>query len=177
MAEAGAKRDRGLHPGKMLISGIGLLVVIIAVLSFLNRGQTGLQEGTVVVTAGGATLGSFAIDDLRKLPAVEKKMRINSTRGDTDNEFTCTPLLGVLNSIDPSLTRKYERIVTRGADNYTSGVYMSEVLQPDNVYIAYADHGKPLQTRTGEDGSLRIIVCNDQYGQRFTMWLVSLELQ
>lgn len=177
MAETGAERDRGLHSGKMLVWVIGLLVLIIAVLLLLNRSQTGLREGTVVVTAGGAALGSFTIDDLRKLPAVEKKIKINSTKGDTDNEFTCTPLLAVLNSIDPSLTRKYGRIVTRGADNYTSGVYMSEVLQPDNVYIAYADRGKPLQTRTGEDGSLRIIVCNDQFGQRFTMWLVSLELQ
>lgn len=177
MAEAGAERDRGLNAGKILVWGIGLLVLIIAVCSFLNRGQTGLREGTVVITADGATLGSFTIDDLRKLPVVEKKIKINSAQGDTDNEFTCAPLLALLNSIDPSLTQKYERIVTRGVDNYTSGVYMSEVLQPDNVYIAYADHGKPLQTKTGEDGSLRIIVCNDQYGQRFTRWLVSLELQ
>lgn len=177
MAEANAGKRTLLNSKTILALGIALLVVIVAVFSFLNRDKTGLLEGTVVVKAGDSVLGSFTIDDLRQLPAVEKKMTINSTKGNTENEFTCVSLLAVLNSIDPGLTQRYQKILSRGVDNYTSGVNMSEVLQPDNVYIAYADYGKPLKTKTGEDGSMRIVICNDDYGQRFTMWLVSLELQ
>lgn len=177
MAEANPVKRTRLNAKTVMALGIALLVLIVAVFSFLNRDKTGLREGTLAVKAGDSILGNFTIDDLRQLPAVEKKMTINSTKGKTDNEFTCVPLLAVLNSIDPELTQRYRKILTRGVDNYTSGVNMSEVLQPDNVYIAYADYGKPLQTKTGQDGSMRIIVCNDDYGQRYTMWLVSLELQ
>lgn len=177
MVEVSVKKSKFLNPNKILILGIVLLTFTVAVFSFFNRDQTGLKEGTVVIKAGDTILGSFTIVDIQKLPVVEKKMTIHSTKGDTENEFTCAPLLAVLNSIDPALTQKYKKIITRGVDNYTSGLDMSEVLQPDNVYIAYADHGKPLKTRTGEDGSMCIIICNDEYGQRQTTWLVSLELQ
>jgi len=54
---------------------------------------------------------------------------------------------------------------------------MKEVLQPGNVYIAYADGGKPLKTKTGQDGSLQIIVTSDEFGQRCTNYLVSIELE
>lgn len=177
MAETNPGKNRFLNSKTMLALGIALLVLIVAAFSFLNRDKTGLREGTLVVKAGDSILGSFTIDDLRQLPAVEKKMTINSTKGSTDNEFTCVPMLDVLNSIDPDLPQRYQTILTRGVDNYTSGVNMSEVLQPDNVYIAYADYGKPLKTKTGEDGSMRVIICNDDYGQRYITWLVSLELQ
>ncbi|MDD4170369.1 MAG: molybdopterin-dependent oxidoreductase [Desulfotomaculaceae bacterium] len=177
MAEGSAEKGKSINSKRILVFVIVLLALIVAVFSLLNRDKTGLKEGTLVIKTGETTLGSLTIAELQKLQAVEKKMTIHSTKGNTENEFTCVPLLAVLNSIDPELTQNYKRIITKGVDNYTSGVDMSEVLQPDNVYIAYADHGKPLKTKTGEDGSMRIIICNDDYGQRLTMWLVSLELQ
>ena len=177
MAEASAEKGKFFNSHKMLVLGIMLLVVTIAVFSFLNRDKEGLKEGTVVIRTGDTKLGSFTIADLQKLPAVEKKMTVYSSKGNTENDFTGTPMLAVLNSIDPTLTQKYEKIITKSVDDYTSGVDMSEVLQPDNVYIVYADYGKPLKTKTGEDGSIRIIICNDEYGQRFIQWLVSMELQ
>lgn len=177
MAETNPEKNRLFNAKTIMALGIALLVVIVALFSFLNRDKTGLQEGTVAVKAGDAVLGSFTIADLQQFPAVEKKMTIHSSKGNTENEFTCASLLAVLNSIDPGLTQRYEKIITKGVDNYTSGMDMSEVLQPDNVYIAYADHGRPLKTKSGEEGSMRIIISNDDYGQRQTMWLVSLELQ
>ena len=165
------------NSNKILVLGIVLLVLIIAVFSFINRDQTVLKEGTLVIKTGETTLKSLTIADLQKLPVVKKKKTIHSTQGNTGNDFICTPLLAVLNSIDPALTQKYKKIVSRGVDNYTSVIDMSEVLQQDNVYIVYADSGKPLKTKTGGVGSMKVIICNDKFGQRFTNWLVSLELE
>ncbi|TEB08009.1 Oxidoreductase molybdopterin binding domain protein [Pelotomaculum schinkii] len=187
-------KDRAINSKRWPALGIGLLVLIIAVCLFVSRGKSGPQEGTVVIKAGAATLGSFTVADLRKLPAVEKKVVVqsncsnncgnnsgnnsgNSGENSSEHEFTGTPLLGVLNSIDPGLTQKHKKIITRGVDYYSQVLEMSEVLQPDNVYIVYADNGKSLQTKAGGEGSLQVIVCNDISGQRFTKWLVSLELQ
>ncbi len=178
-----------LNSKKWLVLGIGLLVLVTAACSFLIR-KSGPQEGTVVIKAGAATLGSFTIADLRKLPAVEKSVVVQPVcgnncsnnggdSGDSGSEhyFTGTSLLGVLNSIDPDLTKKYKKIITRGIDYYSQVLEMPEVLQPDNVYIVYADCGKPLPTKAGGEGSLQAIICDDKSGQRFTKWLVSLELQ
>jgi hypothetical protein len=191
---------------KLFIAGVLLLLIAVAVLGYLNYKaisgvSAGLPEGEISVTAmgtgavgasgpgstpasgyqagapGTVTLKVLTIDDLRKLPAVEKRMTIPSSRGTTKHDFTGTSLLGVLDSIDPGLTRKYTRIVTRGADGYTSVIGMSELLLPDNVYLVYEDFGKPLPTRTGKDGAVQVIICSDQFGRRFTNWLVNLELQ
>jgi hypothetical protein len=162
---------------KLLILGILLLVAVITVFSFLNRGRADWQEGQLVIRTVDHQLALLTINDLQQLPAVEKEMVINSSRGRSEHRFSCTELKGVLDSIDPGLTSQYQRLITRGIDNYTSGLEMSEVLQPDNVYIAYADDGQPLKTKTGREGSLRIIIMADEFGQRFTNFLVSIELE
>ncbi len=162
---------------KVLLAVVALLVVIIAIFALLNRSGEDLHEGEILIKAGGNTLGVLTIADLQKLPAVQKKMMIQSTGGRTKHEFTGALLLDALNSIDPGLTQKYTRIITKGIDNYTSGVEMSEVLRPNNVFIVYADYGKPLQTKTGGEGAMRIVIYQDEFGQRFTNFLTSLELQ
>jgi len=185
---ADESKVKGISNKKWLALGVGLLVLIIAVCSYLTR-ESGPQEGTVVIKAGADTLGSFTVADLRKLPAVEKKVVVQSNCGNNcgnssdsgeniiEYDFTGTPLLTVLNSIDPGLAQKHKKIITRGVDYYSQVLEMSEVLQPDNVYIVYADNGKSLPTKAGGEGSLQAVVCGDKSGQRFTNWLVSLELQ
>ncbi|ACV64202.1 hypothetical protein Dtox_3483 [Desulfofarcimen acetoxidans DSM 771] len=177
MVETNVGKGDLFNLNKLLAAVIVLLFLCIAFFSFLNHDGAVLKEGTLVIKAGETGLGSLSIADIRKLPAVEKKMTVHSGLGNTESDFTCTPLLAVLNSIDQDLTQKYKKIIAKGIDNYTSVIDMSEVLQPDNVYIAYADFGKPLKTKTGGEGSMKIIICNDEFGQRFTNWLVSLELQ
>lgn len=162
---------------KLLIGGILALLLVAAVFSLLNRSQDNLQEGQLLISVGDSRLALLTIADLEKLPAVEKKMVINSSRGKSEHQFTCTELAQILHSIDPELTTKYSRLITRGIDNYTSGLEMSEVLQPDKVYIAYADGGRPLETKSGKKGSMRVIIIGDEFGQRFTNFLVSIELE
>jgi hypothetical protein len=162
---------------KILLAVIALLVLIVAVFSLLNRNAEDLSEEQILIKAGGATLGVLTVADLEELPAFQRKMVIQATGGRTKHEFTGVLLLDALNSIDPGLTREYTRIITRGIDNYTSGLNMSEVLRPNNVFIVYADYGEPLRTKTGGEGAMRIIIYQDEFGQRFTNFLTSLELQ
>ncbi|HWQ42096.1 MAG TPA: hypothetical protein VN456_08700 [Desulfosporosinus sp.] len=166
-----------LSKNQILGLGILSLILVVVLFAFLNRPTEGLQEGKIVLTAGDNKLAVLTLDDLKKLPAVQKKMTIHTSRGNEEHEYTMTSLLDVLNGADPKLTAGYARIVTKGIDNYTSGVNMAEVLEPDNVYIAYLDHSQLLKTKSGQDGSLQIVICNDPNGQRFTKFLVSIDLQ
>ena len=172
-----SKTSKAINQKNILVPVILTLVVIVAVFAFLNRSTDNLREGELLIKAGDTGIARLTIDDIRKLPAVEKDMVINSSRGTTKHEFTGAALLDVLNSVNPGLAQKYARVITKGVDNYTSAVEMAEVLERDHVFIVYADGGKPLKTKTGKDGAMRIIIAGDQFGQRFTNFLVSLELQ
>lgn len=169
--------SKAVDQKKILYVVIVLLVIIIAVFAFLNRSSEDLREDRILIKSGDAVLGVLTAADLQKLPAVRKKMVVQSTGGMTKHEFTGAALLDALNSIDPGLSKKYTRIITRGIDNYTSGVNMSEVLRPNNVFIVYADYDKPLKAKTGGEGAMQIIIYQDEFGQRFTNFLTSLELQ
>lgn len=166
-----------LSKNKSFRFGILLLILVIAIFACLNHLPEGLHEGQICLTAGDSKLAVLTLADLKKLPTVQKKIKIQTSRGNEEHDYTMTSLLGVLNEIDSKLTAKYARIVTKGIDNYASGVNMEEVLEPDNIYIAYLDHGQLLKTKDGQDGSLQIVICNDPFGQRFTKFLVSVDLQ
>jgi len=111
------------------------------------------------------------------LPAVKKKLAINSTLGITKHQFTCTPLSEVFNQIDPGIVNEYKKIITIGVDNYTSAIKMDEVLEKNNVYLVYEDNGKPLKSKTGKEGTMRVVILNDIFGQRFTNFLVEMRLE
>ncbi len=190
MDETKVDGSKGIKTPIWFVLGVVLLGLVVVVFLFLNYYNRGPQEGTLVITAGDTTLGSFTIADLQKLPVIEKKMVVqsncdgscgnnpgNNSAESSEHEFTGTSLLSILNSIDPGLTQKYNKVITRGVDYYSQVLEMSEVLKPDNVFIAYADYGKPLKTKAGGEGSLQLIMGSDKTGQHITNWLVSLELQ
>lgn len=154
-----------------------LLVMLISIFGYLNVKREKLEEGNIRFKAGNDVIAEITLDEVKKLPAVNKKMVINSTSGLTKHNFTGTPLREVFNYIDPEIMKRYERVITRGVDNYTSGVDMEEVLKKNNVFLVYADNGTSLKSKTGTEDTMRIVILNDPYGQRFTNYLVEMQLE
>ena len=54
---------------------------------------------------------------------------------------------------------------------------MEEVLQKNNVLLVYEDNGMPLKSKSGDKATMRIVIANDMYGQRFTNYLVEIQLE
>ena len=54
---------------------------------------------------------------------------------------------------------------------------MNEVLEKNNVFLVYEDNGEPLKSKIGEEGTMRVIILNDIFGQRFTNFLVEMRLE
>jgi len=187
MVKDNIDESKGSNSKKWVAIGIALLIVIAGVCWFLSRDKGGLKEGTVIIKAADKTLGSFTVADLQKLPSVEKNIVIPSncngackpdnSGGNEEHLYTAVPLQQVMDSIDPAMTRNYKLVITKGIDYYSQVMNMAEITKPDDVYVVYSDYGKPLKTKTNEEGILQLIVCSDQSGQRFTKYLVSLDLQ
>lgn len=155
-----------------------LLALTVGVLSAFNRSErSDLHEGYLRIVAADKTIADFTIADLKKLPAVNKELTVSTSQGKEVHKYTGVPLVSVLQKCKGDVTGKYSAIVAKGMDGYTSTVKMDELLIPDNVYLMYADNGQPLETMNHKRGSLQIVICNDAFGQRFTKYLVELEME
>lgn len=154
-----------------------LLIILVAIFGCLNAKGEKLNEGQLRIKAGNDIIAEVTLEEIRKLPVVNKKMAINSTGGLTKHKFIGTPLLEVFNYVDPDIVKDYKRVITVGVDKYTSGVDMEEVLQKNNVLLVYEDNGIPLKSKKGDKETMRIVIVNDLYGQRFTNYLVEIQLE
>lgn len=135
------------------------------------------ENGKVKITDDGATLGAVTIDEIREMPDVKRRIVINSSQGASTHDFRGTLLINILNSIDSSLVDQYESAVIVGADGYQAEISMEEIKQENKVYLMYADGEKPLAMLNGESGSMRIVILGDDYGQRFTNYLVEIQMK
>lgn len=162
---------------KMIAVIIICLIIVVGIFLYLNSLEERLDEGEIRIKAGNNVLGIVALEDVKQLPSVKKKLAINSTLGITKHQFTCTPLSEVFNKIEPNIVNDYKKIITIGVDNYTSSIKMDEVLEKNNVFLVYEDNGKPLKSKTGKEGTMRVVILNDIFGQRFTNFLVEMRLE
>jgi len=162
---------------KTIVIIITCLTVIVGIFLYLNSRQERLDEGEIRIKAGNNILGVVTLEDVKQLPVVKKKLAINSTLGITKHQFTCTPLSEVFNKIDPNIVNEYKKVIAIGVDNYASAIKMDEVLEKNNVYLVYEDNGKPLKSKIGEEGTMRVVILNDVFGQRFTNFLVEMRLE
>jgi hypothetical protein len=162
---------------RFMWAAILVLTIIIGILGYLNSRGEKLEEGSITLKAGHEIIGVITLDQVKQLPVVNKKMAISSTAGLSKHNFTCTPLRGAFDQVDPQIVERYQRVITRGVDNYVSGVTMEEVLEKNNVFLVYADNDQPLRSKIGGKDTMRIVIMNDSFGQRFTNYLVEIELE
>lgn len=134
------------------------------------------ENGILQIFADGELVGEVTIDEMREMKVVTRRLVVHSSKGDEMFDFKGTMLLGIFDSIDPSLAEEYKYINVVGADEYSAYLTMEEVLEENNVYIMFDNGDEPLPKYDGKPGAMRVIVLKDAYGQRFTNYLTRLEL-
>lgn len=136
-----------------------------------------VENGTLNIKCEEKLLGTITLDAIKKMPSVKRRITIHSSQGDTKHDFRGVLLSDVLNSLSPDFTSKYKSAIVKGADEYEAEIDMTEILDENKVYLVYADGEKPLLTQNNEPMSMRIIVLGDDYGQRFTNYLIEINLK
>lgn len=134
------------------------------------------ETQSIVIKTNGDKIADIKLEDIMKMKSVVRRMIIHSAKGDETFDFKGTLLVNILDFADPNLTSSYNYVYIYGADEYVSCIEMDEVLQENNVYIMYADGDELLKTRTGEEGSMRLVAMKDYYGQRFTNYITEINL-
>lgn len=142
-----------------------------------EEGDGPQETGSIAIRAYGVVLEKVSLEEIRKMPSVKRTISIHSTTGTTKHSFRGTLLSNVLAAVDPNLFTTYKSVQPVGVDDYISNISMEEVLAENSVYIMYEDNGKPLKTKTGKPGAMRVIVLDDVFGQRFTNYMIEIDLE
>jgi len=143
-----------------------------------EEGEGPEENGKLAIRAYGVVLGEVTLDQIREMPSVKRTMTIRSaSEGTTAHSFRGTLLSNVLAAVDPDILNEYEWVQPIGVDDYMSKISMEEVLAENNVYVMYEDNGKPLETKKGKPGAMRVVVLDDIFGQRFTNYLIEIVLE
>ena len=95
----------------------------------------------------------------------------------TTKKYTGIELKKVLEHLGIDLSQK-KAILLKAADGYSVVYGMDEVLKEKNIYIAFMEEGKYLDTREkGGRGPYESIIVSDAFSNRRCKWLIGIEVK
>lgn len=161
----------------MVYWSIGLLLVLVGVLAYLNT--PGKRESaSLTIISKGQPVKTFSLEEIKELPAVDREVTIrSSSEGIKTYVFTGTPVREILTGLDNAILTEANKVTARGLDTYTVVFNGEEILSSDHVLLVYARDGMPLGSKSeGGTGPFRIIIPGDQFGLRAVKYVTELEV-
>ena len=157
---------------KKLIAGIiAILVVVTAVLVFVNR--KGDKNVSGLVLAGGGKEVTIAWEDVGG-QAFEGDL-VNGKGEVTHHEYTGSELQALLAASDIEVTES-SVITAASEDNYSAALTGAELLEAGKVYVALTDGGKQIEGIDGGQGA-QLIVFGDQNSKRAVRYLKTISVK
>ena len=157
---------------KKLIAGIiAILVVVTAVLVFVNR--KGDKNVSGLVLAGGGKEVTIAWEDVGG-QAFEGDL-VNGKGEVTHHEYTGSELQALLAASDIEVTES-SVITAASEDNYSAELTGAELLEAGKVYVALTDGGKQIEGIDGGQGA-QLIVFGDQNSKRAVRYLKTISVK
>lgn len=159
-----------------------LLLVIIVVFAIMNRellrGSRQALENAEIVLKYDSSEAVLSFGDLLELEEKDFTAIFDSSNIDpVEHSYTGVALYNIFESLDMDLNN-IEQVIVRGADGYTVAFSPQEVLDNDNIYLAYKFNDKPLKHKgRGGSGPYQIVVRKDQFSQRWCKFVVEIELK
>jgi len=157
---------------KKLIAGIiAVLVVIAAVLAFVNRG--GDKNVSGLVLAGGGKEITVAWEEVGG-QSFEGDL-VNGKGEVSHHEYTGSELQALLQTKGIEVTES-SVITATSEDNYSAELTGAELLEAGKVYVALTDGGKQIEGIDGGQGA-QLIVFGDENSKRAVRYLKTISVQ
>lgn len=168
---------------KALIGVITGLVLLVAVLGYLNRErlagrQALVDDPGIVILAGGEEVATIYLAEIRELGEEEFPIVLRSSgKPPRDLVLTGVPMKAVLHEADPGLLDSVSQVVVRAIDGYTVAYTMEELLREEHLYLVYLEDGEPLSGKAGGgSGPLMVVPRQDEFGQRWCKFAVEVDV-
>ena len=157
---------------KKLIAGIvAILVVVTAVLVFVNR--KGDKNVSGLILSGGGKEITVAWEDVGG-QSFEGDL-VNGKGEVTHHEYTGSELQALLAANGIEVTES-SVITAASEDNYSAELTGAELLEAGKVYVALTDGGKQLEGIDGGQGA-QLVVFGDQNSKRAVRYLKTISVK
>ena len=156
---------------KLIAAIIAILVVVTAVLIFVNR--KGDKNVSGLVLAGGGKEVTIAWEDVGG-QAFEGDL-VNGKGEVTHHEYTGSELQALLAANGIEVTES-SVITAASEDNYSAELTGAELLEAGKVYVALTDGGKQIEGIDGGQGA-QLIVFGDQNSKRAVRYLKTISVK
>ena len=159
-----------------------ILIAIIAIFALVNRGliknsQEAHANAEVLIT-GDNVEDKFTYDQIIKLGEEEFTAIFDSSNTDPEeHKYTGIPLKNLIEEAEIRLEDK-QQVNIRAIDGYTVALKPDEVLEDENVYLAYKQDGEPIKSKEeGGSGPYQVIIRKDAFSQRWCKFVVEMEVK
>jgi hypothetical protein len=160
-----------------------ILLIALGVTAYLNLGnikeKKALQENAVfLIKSGDTKLAEVNMDYLANVGEKDFKANLKkSGKPPVEHNYTGVAMKDLFKKLNID-TGNSSTVILKAIDGYTSAIKLSEVMEDDNVYIAYKMDGKSLgNSENGGDGPYMVIIRKDIYSQRWCRFLIEIDLQ
>lgn len=116
----------------------------------------------------------ITLNDIKKLKYYNRSINVISTKGTQLHKYKGARLNDILKLIKSEID--YSKVYVVGADGYYSCLTKSEVESENKVFIMYEESKKPLLGINNIINSMKLIVIGDDFGQRYTNYIVKIIL-
>ncbi|HZX21149.1 MAG TPA: molybdopterin-dependent oxidoreductase [Clostridia bacterium] len=161
---------------------VAILVVIVGISAYLNsdyiKGRKDIHVNAEVIIKEGNKETLLTFNEIKKLGEEKFKANLKSSGNPpVEHSYTGVPLKNVIKKANPDIEDRTQ-VIVRAVDGFTSAYNISEVLEDNNMYLAYMMDGELLKSReNGGDGPYQIIIRKDQFSQRWAKYVLEIELQ
>lgn len=169
---------------KKTVTGIlVILVVIISVTAYLNRASIAdkkelQEEAILIIKENGTEIKQVDFNFINELEEVTFNKELDTSDSTpVDQRFTGVLLHDILSEAGVSLEEKGQ-VTVKAIDGYMAALSIDEVLSPDNVYLVYKNNGEFLKGKSeGGTGPYRIVIREDQFGQRWCKFVTEVDVK
>ena len=167
---------------KTIFVVIAILIVIVGIFAYLNSGyikdKKEMHINAEIIVKEGDKEILLTFNEIRELGEEEFKANLKSSGNPAEeHSYTGVPLKNVIKKVNTDVEDKAQ-VIVRAVDGFTSAYNMSEVLEDNNMYLAYMMDDELLKGQEdGGDGPYQIIVRKDQFSQRWAKYVLEIELQ
>ena len=157
---------------KKVIAGIiAVLIVVAAVLAFVNRKGDKNVSGLVLVSGGKEVTAAW--EDVGT-QAFEGDL-VNGKGEVSHHEYTGAELQALLQAKGIEVTES-SVITATSEDNYSAELTGAELLEAGKVYVALTDGGEQIEGIDGGQGA-QLIVFGDQNSKRAVRYLKTISVE
>ncbi|KAB3531269.1 molybdopterin-dependent oxidoreductase [Alkaliphilus pronyensis] len=168
---------------KKVLIVILILIGLVAITAYINRDSLKdkaamIDNAEITIKEDGEEISKVDFQLIQGLGEEAFKANLKSSGKDAvEHQYKGVPLKAILNWGEVNLEEK-KQVIIKSVDGYTVALTVEEVLEEDNIYVAYEKDGEPLGTKAeGGNGPYQIIIRKDPFSQRWAKFVVEVELR